>query len=82
MTRAFVKRNPCLAAVLQELESAGITTPIVEAGKHWKVHWLSPSGQHRLVSISTTPSDWHADRKARAVARRILRRDQSAGQRP
>jgi hypothetical protein len=67
--------NPCLAAVLTELERAGIHDYVVENGRrHVHVRWTC-DGTLRLVVVSRTPSGPGAPRNARGDVRRLLRLD-------
>lgn len=70
-----MRKNPQLDAVLAELAAAGITPWISNGGKHIRVHWKDPGGKSRLCTISGTCSDQRGPVNARAIVRRMLRRD-------
>jgi hypothetical protein len=68
--------SPCLEAVLAELAKAGVRDPtVVRGSKHWQVRWTAPSGPIRMVSVSSTPSDWRSIENSRRDVRQVLRRD-------
>jgi hypothetical protein len=71
-----MKRSSCLDAVLVELAKHGIRSQISNGGKHYRVRWMTPRSERRTVTVSVSPSDWRAPRRARSDVRRILRRDQ------
>lgn len=70
-----MRKNSQLEVVLAELAAAGITPRISNGGKHIRVRWEGPSGGSRLCTISGTCSDRRGLINARAVVRRLLRRD-------
>jgi hypothetical protein len=69
-------KNPCLAAALAELESAGIRdVEQVRGGKHVQVRWKVNGHGLRAYTLPSTPSDIRASRNTRAGIRRMLRAD-------
>jgi hypothetical protein len=64
--------NRCLQAVTDELREAGVLFQVERGGKHWKVRFLH-RGQHRMLTVSQSPSHQGSWLRARADARRILR---------
>jgi hypothetical protein len=70
----LAKRNPSLAQVLCVLNAAGVD-PKVRYGKHIRVSWRSPGGEHRLIIIPMTTRRTYAARCAGGQVRRLLRRD-------
>jgi hypothetical protein len=64
---AMARPNEVLAAVLKELEAAGIK-PTVTYGRrtHPKVRWTSPDGKVRSCVVSSTSSDHRARYSARS----------------
>jgi hypothetical protein len=65
--------NPCVRAVLNELERAGLRCSIHQ-NRHVRVQWTHNGGE-RFVMVSTSPSSTNAPWQARADVRRMLRRD-------
>jgi hypothetical protein len=69
-------RNPCLEAVLRELEAVGIRdVEQIHGGKHWQVRWRVNGHGLRVYSVPCSPSDWRSPYNARAQVRRLLRED-------
>jgi hypothetical protein len=72
-----VRTNPCLVAVLDELERAGVRDYTVEndrGRRHIHVRWRS-NGTARLVVVTRTPGGSVAPLNARGDVRRLLRLD-------
>lgn len=67
-----MRRNPCIDAIVSELDAAGIPCKIKQGRKHVKIVW---DGGRRFYFTSLTPSDWRAPIQARAGVRRMLRMD-------
>ena len=71
-----MRRNLQLEAVLAELRGAGITPQVSNGGKHIRVCWLGADGKGRRCIIASTPGDRrHGVANARAMVRRMLRRE-------
>jgi hypothetical protein len=68
-----VRSNPCLTAVTDELDRAGVRYAINMNG-HVHVTWQHRGADRRIV-VSATPSSDRARWNARGDVRRILRRD-------
>ena len=69
-------RNPCLEAVLRELEAVGIRdVQQIHGGKHWQLRWRVNGHGLRIYSVPCSPSDWRSPHNARAQVRRLLRED-------
>jgi hypothetical protein len=67
--------NPCLEAVLRELERAGVRPQVRRRGhRHLQIRW-AVNGSTRLVVVSATPSSPRAAWAARGDVRRLLRLD-------
>ena len=62
--------NPCLAAAVEELRSAGVPYSIDMSRKHIRVRFGRNLERFRM--ISRTPSDWRAAKNERAGVRRAL----------
>jgi hypothetical protein len=56
----------------RRFSSLGIPCRIVPGRKHAKVYVPTPDGE-RFVVLSSTPSDWRAERNTLARARRMMR---------
>jgi hypothetical protein len=68
-------KNPCLAAVLEELNASDVRhITRSQGGKHVQLRWPTPRGE-RMITLPMTPSDHRASDNARAVVRRMLRED-------
>lgn len=75
-----MRNNPCLEAVLTELERAGVGDyQVLHRGRrHLQVRWSANSttwAVDRVVTVSRTPSTPRAAWAARGDVRRLLRRD-------
>ena len=69
-------RNPCLEAVLRELEAVGIRdVEQIHGGKHWQLRWRVNGHGLRIYNVPCSPSDWRSPHNARAQVRRLLRED-------
>jgi hypothetical protein len=64
-----------LKITLNELEAVGVQSKVTINGRHPRVHWFSPNGQHRAVTCSISPSDRNAYLVAQRLVRRLLRQD-------
>lgn len=62
--------NPCLDAVIQELDTAGVRHKVEAGGKH--VHIRYGADLEHLHVVAATPSDWRAPLNERAQIRRDL----------
>lgn len=69
-----MRKNPCVTAVLSELESVGLRGEVVQRTKHIEVRWFY-NGHTRAVFTSATPSDHRAPLNIKMETRRILRKD-------
>jgi hypothetical protein len=69
----MTRKNEVLAAVLEELNAAGIK-PTITYGRrqHPKVRWISPDGKVRTCVVSSTSSDRRARHNARSDVQKIL----------
>lgn len=73
MTKAAIRRNPCLDAILAEFEAYGITDyDVNQNGPHLKVRWQHQS-HHNQLSFPKSPSDWRAPFNIRSTLREQLR---------
>jgi hypothetical protein len=68
------RANPCLVAVRNELDRAGVEYEI-DVGRHIRVRWRDTVMPIGNITVSISPSDWRAPRAARADCRRLLRKD-------
>ena len=67
----FRRRNAALAAVLAELDAAGVKPFAVTQNGHLKVRW-SHQGRAHVTVIPASPSDCRAPLNAAAFVRRQL----------
>ena len=74
------KKWPCLEAVTDELDAAGLSYR-VEHGKHAKVRVETPLGQRTIVVGMTTGTFNRSIQNARAGVKRLLRELDALGYR-
>jgi Rha family phage regulatory protein len=70
-------QNECVAAALQEIESAGYAPVVEPRGKHLAIVWRQGSTERQYFAPST-PSDRRAWLNCRADIRRMLREGQDS----
>lgn len=80
MSGVSLRANECVTAVTVELRRVGITPNFARGGKHWQVQWQSRTGEPRMVTVPSTPSDFRSARNTRSDVRRILREDGMLGE--
>jgi hypothetical protein len=70
-------RNPCLTAALDELETAGVRDVTVArtGGGHYQIRYTVREHDHRILGVSSTPSDVNAPNQVRRQIRKALRTD-------
>lgn len=65
-------KNPCLDAVTEELDKAGVSYRVTNGGKHVHIHF--GEDHEHLHVVAATPSDHRAHLNERALIRRELTR--------
>jgi hypothetical protein len=79
-----VVKNPCLDVALAELETAGVrdVTVAKTGGGHYQLRWQVRPHDHRIITLSSTPSDTNAPNQVRREVRKALRVDGMLEERP
>jgi hypothetical protein len=64
--------NPLVIEALDTLKARGLVPIVKNGGKHTKVAWID-HGRKFLLVVSRTPSTPYAERRSRALLKRLLR---------
>jgi hypothetical protein len=63
--------NPLVLEALDTLKARGFVPVVQNGGKHFKIVWVD-HGRRFLLVVSRSPSTPYAERRSRAVLKRLL----------
>jgi hypothetical protein len=67
----MTRPNPLVLEALDTLKARGFVPVVKNGGKHFKITWVD-QGRRFLLVVSRSPSTPYAERRSRALLKRLL----------